>query len=388
MSTGLPLLPGDFIDELRIRNYQSLRSVDLKLGWITVIVGHSDAGKSAVIRALQAIAYNQRGTAFLTRVKDTEDTAKIAGMCAVLISTHNKEGLMWKRDEKAASYELVIPPGKQVFTKLGRIGVPPQVEAWLGIKDVVVEEGRQERVHFNFQHDPPFIIGDRGGVQAARVLGRLTGLHIFSNASKKLNSKRFETTAEIERVTALQTTAQSELAKYAEIPTQEAWLDAQNQGLIAIKEREQWLTPLRTHLANLCAYRQTVRMYAGVEQELTALSGSMAIINALEPQIQRLSSLRVLESKRTGALSQLDTALKVLEDWECPSEEQLQGVSELITRKATLGKLEHQARTALASFKMAQTLVDDAEQYLGAAQMDLTAFTQEHPNCGTCGRPL
>ena len=53
------------LNRLRIRNFQSLEDIDLELGQFTVIIGESDTGKSAIIRALKYALINKVGTGFI-----------------------------------------------------------------------------------------------------------------------------------------------------------------------------------------------------------------------------------------------------------------------------------------------------------------------------------
>jgi len=46
------------IHSISCKNFQSLQDVEIELGKFTVIVGASSSGKSALIRAIEAIASN------------------------------------------------------------------------------------------------------------------------------------------------------------------------------------------------------------------------------------------------------------------------------------------------------------------------------------------
>ncbi len=60
--------------EIRVKNYQSLRDVKIVPGDFTVIVGESDVGKSALVRAIKAPLINRTGQDFIS------DGAKQAGV--------------------------------------------------------------------------------------------------------------------------------------------------------------------------------------------------------------------------------------------------------------------------------------------------------------------
>ena len=54
------------IKHVRIRGFQSWKQADLDLEPLTVVVGESDQGKSALIRALESVMENRAGTEFIT----------------------------------------------------------------------------------------------------------------------------------------------------------------------------------------------------------------------------------------------------------------------------------------------------------------------------------
>ena len=53
------------LERIEVKDYQSLADVDIPFGRFTVIVGPSGNGKSALIRALKALCFNQVGHRFI-----------------------------------------------------------------------------------------------------------------------------------------------------------------------------------------------------------------------------------------------------------------------------------------------------------------------------------
>lgn len=164
------------ITRLEIRNFQSLRQVDLELGRYTVIVGPSSSGKSAVIRALRAVASNVRGSGTITRGQKSS---------AVTVRTDD-DVVTLERTETSGSYRLVDAAGREtVFTKLGG-GVPDQVTKALGIAPVPTGG---TSVNFASQFDKPYLLGESGAT-VARVLGELTKVNVVFEAVRLANKHR------------------------------------------------------------------------------------------------------------------------------------------------------------------------------------------------------
>lgn len=177
------------IRKIAIRNYQSLVNVSLELGRITVIVGHTDSGKSSFIRAVERACFNDSGYDFLT----VDENGKPASTTQVAIQTDNGT-VIWERTRTTVKYRAVTADADRTFTKLGRSYVPDEVHKLLGVRSIQVDAGNgntgTQRIQFSGQFDLPFLVADRGGVAASRVLGRLTGVNIFSHANKKLTSQK------------------------------------------------------------------------------------------------------------------------------------------------------------------------------------------------------
>jgi exonuclease SbcC len=165
------------IERLDIHNWQSLRSVELELGRLTVIVGPSSSGKTALMRAVRALASNVRGAGSITRGQKA---------CAVTARTGEQQ-ITLERSETAGCYRLVdLASGQErTYTKLAG-AVPEPVTAALGI-DPIPTNGTS--LHFAGQFDRPYLLDDSGAT-VARVLGELTNVTRLFDAVREANRRR------------------------------------------------------------------------------------------------------------------------------------------------------------------------------------------------------
>ncbi len=166
------------IESVSVRNFQSLESVDLELGTVTVIVGPNDTGKSALFRAIRAASEAQAGVDFITLGKtQTRVTIRADG-----------RRLSWIKGQAVNRYEL----DDQVFEKVGR-QVPPEVEQFLGTGPVAFGDDVKLNLNFADQDDPPFLIPYPGGMSTssvAKVLGDLTNLNLLFRALHEADTRR------------------------------------------------------------------------------------------------------------------------------------------------------------------------------------------------------
>lgn len=157
------------LKSLSIRNYQSLKKIDLELEKFTVIVGPSSSGKSAVIRALRTLAANSRGGAFLTH----------GATKAAIMATSDAGQAVYARDGATTSYRTALGAEEaQAHTKLGG-GVPEAVETILGTTAQSLAG----------QFDRPFLLAEPPG-EVARVLGEITNVSVIFDAARESNRRK------------------------------------------------------------------------------------------------------------------------------------------------------------------------------------------------------
>lgn len=201
------------IERVEIRNWQSLRSVDLDFGRFTVIVGASSSGKTAVMRALRAVASNTRRSDTITR------GAKSAAL-TVYTAAH---AVTLERTETTSTYRIVdLATGKEEpFPKLYG-GVPEAVTAALGIEPV---PANGTSVSVAGQFDKPYLL-DESGAAVARVLGALTNVTTIFEAVREGIRRRHAAAATLKTREADLARLQEQAKQFATLPTRLATCDA------------------------------------------------------------------------------------------------------------------------------------------------------------------
>lgn len=164
------------IDRLKISNFQSIESADLSLGAFTVIVGPSNSGKSALLRALKAVVRNVTSPSAV-KVGKTSFTSMI---------TFGDTDVAIERGKGQSTYRVILPnETEEVFTKAGT-KVPEEVQQIMGLP---APDGPD--LTFSSQIDPPFLLSETGTV-AAKMLGDLTNVSKLHAAAKEANRRRLE----------------------------------------------------------------------------------------------------------------------------------------------------------------------------------------------------
>src|SRR5512139_766548 len=132
------------LTHVEVRNFQSLKKVDIELGGFTVIVGASSSGKTAFMRALRALASNIRGTSFITQ-----------GEKKASITAHTDNNIVTlEKGETTGTYKI----NDKVYTKLAG-GVPEGVSKTLNLQPITTESSS---INFAGQFDRPYLLDDSG----------------------------------------------------------------------------------------------------------------------------------------------------------------------------------------------------------------------------------
>ena len=156
------------LERIEVAGYQSLKDIDLELGRFTVIVGQSGSGKSALIRALKALCFNQTGDRFIRHGQQK---------ASVTLTFDGGQTVCWeKKRGTSAAYEL----GDVLYTRTGT-KVPNEIEEALAIRRIEIDKGLSFTPQFHSQHDAPLLLTESSTL-AARALAKLTKLSILVEA--------------------------------------------------------------------------------------------------------------------------------------------------------------------------------------------------------------
>jgi predicted ATP-dependent endonuclease of OLD family len=154
------------ISELTIQNFQSHKKSVLNFDeGVNVIIGNSDCGKTAIIRALVLVATNKpSGQAYCRRKIDRGDTVGVT-----LVTSNGDTILRTERPEKL--YELNNTQFKAFGTD-----VPEEIQQALNMNEINLQA----------QFDQPFLLTSTSGEVAAHF-NRIAHIDQIDIATKKVN---------------------------------------------------------------------------------------------------------------------------------------------------------------------------------------------------------
>lgn len=163
--------------EVSVAGFQSLEKITFTVGRFTAIVGPSNVGKSALVRALRMLAQNGSSTGMVRAgSKHLEVFARFADGTRTVI----------RRGPRLSEYELRIGGSGKVleWAKCGT-SAPDEIVNWWRLSDVT----------FAGQHDSPFMLAEAASTTATR-LGELTNVSTVAEAVRIANRRRLAASQE------------------------------------------------------------------------------------------------------------------------------------------------------------------------------------------------
>ena len=202
--------------QIHLRNFQSIRSAAIPVGRLTVVVGESNIGKSALVRALALLARNGPSTGL---VRQGEEHLTVAAVFS------GGTGIQIRRGARLSEYKLVkVGGGGGVFTKCG-VNVPAEITKYWSLASTDLGE-----LSFAGQHDPPFLLSQpASGV--ARQISAITNAHLLSDAVRETNRRRLEASQAVRSFQREADECREQLTAVADLKARRSRLEACREAL-------------------------------------------------------------------------------------------------------------------------------------------------------------
>lgn len=315
--------------KVKIKDFQSIESADLTVEGFTVIVGRSNIGKSAIVRAIEGALTNLSGDSF---VRLGAHHTEVDIECDDLT-------LKWKKGGGFNDYEI----NGEVFESVGRGA--PHVIAEAGFREVEVSRGSIP-VQVASQFNPIFLLDPSkvSGSLAAEVvsdIGRLGELQeALRNAAKDRRS--LETVQRVRRKDLKQTRA--EIQAYDALDDDLALGDR-------LRDLMRTVESLRTEIKHL---EEIAEEYEATQGELEKYKGADSVVLPEwehDDVLDRMKSLTAFQRVYDDAVRDLSAYRGldevVIPDWEGDG---------ALKKLEALGKFQTHVEDATATLKSMQDL--------------------------------
>ncbi|MBM7623268.1 AAA family ATPase [Sporohalobacter salinus] len=334
------------IEEIRIENFQSHQDTVLELDdGLNLITGPSDSGKSAIIRALRWVLYNEPLGDDFIRISSNQ--------CRVGILLTSGYRVIRERSSKDNRYLVVDPDGKQeIYTGFGT-KVPQEIKKLHQMSKVALDNDLETTLNLDYQLIGPFLLTDSGSTKA-KAIGQLTGVHVIDSAIKDLardlrrtKDNKKQELSEVERI-------DEKIINYQDLPKLKEEIDKKDKLLKQIKE-------VYTKLQEYRSLKEQWEDLVTEKTELNKVLNKLADLNRVESIYQQIKEYD----------SQRSNLQEINQDWQQVNRA-LKEVDKILKELSELDRIEKNYQQ-LVQFLQRRDKLIELQQNLQKSTEELTA---------------
>lgn len=225
---------------MEIDGFQSLVGVKLTLApGVNVVVGESDVGKSAIVRAIQGLIGNQRGDGFVNN-----RTGRCRVSMRVPKGPDDTATILWKKPEN--SYQI---DDDDPFKKVGAT-VPKEVLALVNMAPLELDKNLARSINIVEQSAPKFLVEDKE-TDVAKTIGAITRLQPVYNAMRAVAADRRSALGRAKTLASEAAQSRLKLAAFSDLEAEAKRLKRAKAAVLRCGEAHDRLTKLLDAAARL-----------------------------------------------------------------------------------------------------------------------------------------
>lgn len=278
-----------YLKKIIIDNFQSHlhTELDFELG-LNVITGQSDKGKSAILRALKWVLYNEpRGSDFV-RFGTNE--------CSVTIITDDGFTVTRKRKGNKNTYIIISPDGEKHESENFGNDVPNEVYSALNMRRIKLDTDNETKINLNEQLDAPFLLSETGTLRA-KAIGRIVNTNILDAAERDILKDISNNNLTVKNIEKQITEIDEELSRYGNIEDLEktiSQIDILYEKAVNINSKVQKLRELQQKIAYI---NESINDNKKTLDSLKPLTSMIESYSLLKEKYSNLHRLKVVFEK-------------------------------------------------------------------------------------------
>ncbi|EGK13714.1 AAA family ATPase [Kroppenstedtia eburnea] len=275
-------------ERLLIENFQSHEQTEVFFTeGLNVFVGPSDSGKSAILRALRWVLYNEpKGTDFIRAGKKR---------CRVSLTLSDGTEITRMRSSSVNRYILkTSEQEEQVYEGFGS-SVPQEVLDAHGMHALKLDSDWKLPAQFGTQLEPPFLLAETGSVKA-KSIGRASGAHIIDIALQGTARDLSGVNSRLKHVAEQSEDLKKRLEPYEDLPNLQERLEqaeARYKEAGAMHERLETIRRLKERLDLMNREKEEIRDRLG---RLSGIDEASRILTEAEGTLFKQSHMKRLSS--------------------------------------------------------------------------------------------
>lgn len=351
------------IKELNILNFQSHQETEITFSpGFNVITGDSDAGKSAIVKALYWLFENRpSGDDFKNWNSPLKDPVTVE--CAI-----GKDRISLTRENDKNFYIL---NGENPLSAI-KTDVPQEVSDILNVSEYNIQN----------QHDTYFLLKDTPGIRAQK-LNKLVGMDVIDTLFKNIKSKIRDLNSNILYIKETQDKTETELEKYANLPQIEklivsiekkhaeasaskaaaTFLQEKLSLLKEIKIKREKLAPLLASEVEILKLISKIKEYSDLREKKEFLQGRLAALKEVREEIESDKGWLEVESFILPLLNKIEIYIE-------------------------LGKKKKKLQTIVINLKTCRDDKNKIELELKNSIKRYVELIKQEGSCPTCGTKL
>jgi DNA repair exonuclease SbcCD ATPase subunit len=355
-------------NELSIQNFQSHKKTNISFSnGINSIVGISDSGKTAILRALYwAINNRPLGNADISdwNKDDNEESIK-----STFVRITTDKGIIERRKGK-----VKVSDESKKFN--GYIVDGNYLEAvGTSVPDIVTKMFNLDEVNFQGQFDPSFLLSNSAG-EVARFFNSTIRLDLIDRILSKADSKRLETNKDKKKLEIEQDIINNEIAKFDWLEDAEILIDR----IVKIENRIESNNEIKEKLEfQKDAYESSMLII----QEQEVILSAIPIINKID-LIQESLEEKIEKYERLQNLYE-----------EYLEQNQIIGMADFSNAEKLIKQIDELNDKIETKENEYEELKESNEQYLAkymekeACEVQIIELEKELPSmCPMCNKPL
>ncbi|MEJ8785627.1 AAA family ATPase [Peptoniphilus sp. HCN-40583] len=353
------------IEKIILVNFQSHVFSELSLSkGVNVIVGPSDSGKTAIMRALRWNMFNDPSGVEFVREGETE--------VAVTIRFQNKVEVERRRSRSKNQY-ILRQPGEEelIFEGFGK-NVPAEIEEAIGIKKVMLDDKKSLPLNFSDQLDGPFLLQETDAYKA-QAIGRMVGVDLLDETMRDTLRDKKQISIRREMLQGDLEETEESLNAFSDLDDKIAVRDKVSEILFAVSDRREKVELAKAYSETLCAIQKARREAEEILNRYAVLDALEKSIHSLHNKVNQYGRERLLSDLFKHNAANRQQAASVLRTYENMGllEEKIRDMASYKSTYDTMLPLCHSLASARNSAKINEKLLDSTKGVDAVRAMDL-----------------
>lgn len=313
----------NLLKRLEITNFQSHEYTDLYFDdGVNIILGPSDSGKTAVIRAIKWVLFNEPSGSDFIR-KDSKE--------AIVSLYFNNDLIVTRGRSKSKNYyEITFPSGESERYEGFGTKVPEEITELTKIHKVNLDGSNLISLSISDQLESPFLITESPSIKALAI-GKIAGVEKIDSALNKLSK-------DINEINSERKSLEKEKSIQEDLIKRFDYLEEDEKSLNYIKTL---LNKIDFKKKSLSSYRECLNRYSKLLLYISSTETVLEKLKNIDTLESRVNSLVLLQNKYNtlNLISRRYTSINDSMSYQnkiLKSTDNLQSITEILNRSMEL----------------------------------------------------